>query len=92
MNKYLTKLAELNQKVVDDSWKKDAVDTGLIAAAGGADYMILNALNKRFPHLAHLSGPSKFGLGAGISLIGDYAAVKGIQALDKMRNNKDIQK
>lgn len=79
-NIYLEKIAGLTQQT-----KKDIVNTGVIGLAGGATGIASHkALSSA--RFAKLSPVGKFGLATGIGLIGDYAAVKAMNAINKQGN------
>jgi hypothetical protein len=79
-NIYLEKIAELSRET-----KRDIVNTGVVGLAGGvtgiASHKALSA-----PRFAKLSPVGKFGLATGIGLLGDYAAVKAMNAINKQGN------
>lgn len=81
-NRYLEKIAALS-----DQAKKDIVNTGIVGLAGGVTGMAAHkALS--MPRFSKLSGIGKFGLASGIGLIGDYAAVKAMDKINKQGNTK----
>lgn len=68
-NKYLTKIANF----ISPDTEKDLVNTGTVGLAGGATTALADKwLN---PHKVG-GGKSAFGVGLGLGLVGDYAALR----------------
>ena len=79
MNKYLTKVAQLSEER-----KSDLTNTAVLGTLGGAEAMGAAKLLNH-PRISGLSGKTKFGIGAGLTLATDYAGLKLGKAINKWR-------
>ena len=84
INKYLLKIAN-DFDVISNKDKnqglKDAISTGLVGAAGGITSFATNKI--LHPKSKFSTDMKSFALGTGLGLVGDYAALKLSQKINK---------
>lgn len=77
-NRYLEKVAE----ILSQDTKKELANTATIGLVGGGLGMATHSMLSH-PRLKGLSTLGKFGLSTGVGLLGDYAAVKANNQINK---------